>query len=159
MATPYHVPKQAVPADVFFPGQPALAVNLFVADYAESHLGYERPSDILNGAEPFLPTTTRADEFVVLNADAIMTVVLDAEHEFAEMDIEYAASAEVRREDVEILLSDGSTRSGTLSYLLPRGHCRVQNFLNQEERFVTRHEGSKACFINKRHILRVFVQS
>lgn len=93
--TPYHVPKQAVPADVFFPGQPALAVNLFLSDHAESHLGYERPSDVLNAPESFVPTKTQADEFIVLNADAILTVLVDVEHEFGEMDIEYAALAEV----------------------------------------------------------------
>ena len=49
------VPKRRVSAEVLLPGGAARRITLFLAEAAPAHTGPERPTDLLNGGDDFVP--------------------------------------------------------------------------------------------------------
>lgn len=156
MANPdFLVPKLSIQAEIAFPRQPRRSVSIFLSDHAPSHSGYERPSDLLNGDEPFLPTIAANGELLLVNLESVMLVSLEAAHEFDEnaIEVETNSLTGAVHFDLEVGLADGSVRTGVVSVILPRAQRRVQNVLNGDERFFALREGAtQVCFINKNHV-------
>ncbi|HZI95435.1 MAG TPA: hypothetical protein VFE84_14410 [Patescibacteria group bacterium] len=157
MSAPYAVPKHEVLVEVALAGGPPMKLKLFLNECAQTHPGFERPSDLLNGSMCFLPAMDEHGDLVMLNRDSLTVVSVSAEHEFG-IDTprpEELAADDATRALVAVTLIDGSTIRGLLTYLLPESHRRLQDFLNQEDRFLTLHEGSSAKLVNKLRIARV----
>ena len=155
MANPeYMVPKLSVDAEITFPRQPHQQVKVFLSDHAASHSGYERPSDLLNAEETFLPSVPPDGDLLLLHLESLMLVELDAEYEFDENAVEVETNSLTGAVEfhLEVGLADGSVRSGVVTAILPRAQRRVQNVLNSEERFVALRKGPRVCFVNKNHI-------
>ncbi len=157
MTEAYRVPKRKVPVEVVLAGRSPLLVDIFLGDCAESHAGRERPSDLLNGPDPFLPARDGSGSVVFLHRDGLISVSLDAEHEqpgeagrAEEIVPDESTSAEV-----EIVLEDGMTITGDINQLMPDGHRRLQDVLNLDTRFLVLWSGDRVHLINKRRIVRV----
>lgn len=157
MTEPYRVPKREVPAEVVLDGQKPIKVSLFLSQAAQSHDGFERLSDLLNGPKAFIPAVADGGKMTFLHREAVEIVTVRAEDEFGS-DVLLAAalsSEQATTRRVEISLRDGATLKGTVSYLMPAGRQRIQDYLNQNEPFVPVREGDQLRFVNKRRMLQI----
>ena len=152
----YRIPRLQFTAEVLLLGQSPRSLNLFLGAWAKSHAGYERPSDLFNGTENFLPALDLAGKPLLLQLDAVQAAAFAADLEFGAeemraMDLtpEHTSAA------IDIVLEDGTPLSGIVTYLLPEGQRRVQSFLNLPERFFVLRDGDTAWLINKHRILWV----
>ena len=78
MDAQYQIPKRSVLAEVVLPGIEPLSLKLYLSERAQSHAGFERPSDLLNGSERFLPAADAEDRVVFLHRDSVLTIAVDA---------------------------------------------------------------------------------
>ena len=95
---------------------------------------------------------------IVLQRDTVMVVSVPFTDEYAADDPRLTAldSDEAVRMEVEVVLEDGSTLQGMLAYVMPDGQRRLQDFLNQPERFLILRDGDRARLIHKRRIIRIY---
>jgi hypothetical protein len=153
----YRVPKRKVPVEVVLAGRSPLLVDLYLSDCAETHAGPERPSDLLNGPEPFLPASDRAGSVLFLHRDGLIAVSVDAQHEQADASepAGVAAAGQSTAIGVEVVLEDGMTIAGEINQMMPEGQRRLQDVLNLASRFLILWSGGRVHLINKRRIVRV----
>jgi hypothetical protein len=107
--------------------------------------GREQLLERLNDREPFLPL--RGPNGVVrLHAKSAIAALVSASQpdEVSELEGYHPTHARVR-----ILLRNESSLEGRLILLLPEGHQRVLDFLNQHERFFLLVTDTGAAFVNK----------
>lgn len=161
MSEPFRIPKHEVPAEVRLPRRPPIQATLFLSECAAGHAGVERPSDLLNGPASFLPARGPLGRMVFFQRDAVTCVTLAARYEFGGDVLRLAAlsSEEAITESVQIVMEDEMELRGTISYLMPVGSRRLQDFLNLPERFLVLREGDLVRLLNKRRILHLAVQA
>jgi hypothetical protein len=146
------VPKRRTPVEVLLPGGTPRAMALFLSEVAADHTGPERPSDLLNGGDDFVPAFDEAGKAMTfLNRAAIAAVRLDPALD-ADLDEEVSIPTE---HDVELLLQDGTALRGLVSYLRPTERSRLVDFLNEAPPFFRLLEGTVLVLVNKRHVVRV----
>ena len=145
------VPKKRAQVEVFMPGGASRKVTVFLAEFASSHAGHERLSDLLNAAEgEFLPAVDAAtDAMMFLNRESIAAARISRDWE-ADEDL---AAAE--QHDVEVVLTDGTSFTGALHFVLPPDHSRLLDFLNARQPFLRLWHDDAVTVVNKRHIARV----
>jgi hypothetical protein len=153
----YRVPKRQVSAEITVAGQPPARLILFLSGQAERHLGYERPSDLLNGQERFFAAMNGDGVVAILQRDSIIDVKVAADDE---VEIEGVGDADlgspaVITAPVAITLEDGRVVDGAVHYVMPEGHARLQDFLNIADRFLVVREGATVHLINKSRIARI----
>jgi hypothetical protein len=153
----YQVPKRSVLADITLAGHTPVTLQVFLSSQSATHSGAERPSDLLNGPEAFLPASDSKNRVVFLHRDSIVSLTVDADAEFGgeaagaeDLAPEYATQVRV-----EILLNNGHALTGELRYVMPEASRRLQDVLNQPLRFLTLRDGEHAQLVNKAHIVRV----
>jgi hypothetical protein len=149
----YQIPKVRVPVEVRFRGEDPAPLDMFVGKICGHHDGPERPSEVLNGDQEFIPMVSPEGEPVIVRREAVIEVIVDAAHEGERpsgMGLGQVASAEVR-----IDLEDGPRVQGTFEYLMPEDRCRLQDFLNTGQRFLPLRDGPRVRLINSRFIRRV----
>jgi hypothetical protein len=151
----YQVPKRSVQADITLAGHNPVTLQLFLSEHAPSHSGAERPSDLLNGPDAFLPASDAANRVVFLHRDSIVCVKVDLVNEFGGDGAEELAPDLATQVAVEILLDTGHSLTGELRYLMPEASRRLQDVLNQPLRFLILRDGEQAQIINKARIVRV----
>lgn len=146
------VPKHAAPVEVVLAGGATDRVVIFLADYASTHAGAERLSDLLNGTADFLPAREVATgRMTFLNRQGIALARVDPELERG-ADTDWALPSEHR---VAVALSDGTRLTGRVRFVLPPAHSRLVDFLNDAPPFFALFEGEKVAFVNKRFVVRV----
>lgn len=157
MSERFKIPQRVVVAQVTLDGHSPAEYRFFLSEAAQAHPGPERPSDLLNGARSFLPAFDIAAESVaILRRDAIMLFTMDEKEEFLETDFaEVPEFGEATTGLIQISLSGGQEVRGELSYVMPEGQRRIQDYLNLEQVFVMLKNGGKVQFINKAHIVRI----
>jgi hypothetical protein len=160
-------------------GQPPIRLTLFLASQAAHHAGYERPSDLLESVDAFLPAMNGAGQVLLLQRDAVMvlTVPVAAEtggegdpdggvNPAGGVDPSGGADPAVggptdtpaspaRRAAVRMTLENGRVLEGTVEYLMPEGHDRLQDFLNAAGRFLTLRQGDTVHLVHKLRIASV----
>ncbi len=154
MTEVFRVPRVRINAQVALTGRRTREVSMFLSERAETHSGHERPIDVLNGSRRFLPVLER-DSLVFLNLDAITMVSVPAELEYTEDEmllLDIAIQQQTHRH-IEVSLEDGSILAGDVAYVMPEGQRRVQDFLNNNERFFRLRDGEHARLINKTRVL------
>ena len=132
MTEPFRVPKHKIAAEVCLPGESSIQIKLFLSDCAEGHSGIERPSDLMNGPAAFLPAAGADGRMIFFHRDAVLAVSVEAQHEFGG-DVLMAvamSSDQATTEKVEIVLEGGKRFRGTVSYIMPEGSRRLQDFLS-----------------------------
>jgi len=146
------VPKRRVPAEVLLPGGAARRIALFLAEAAPDHAGAERPSDVLNAGDGFVPAFDEdAGAITFLNVAGLAVVRVDPAVEQAASDAQTLPT----EHEVEVLLEGGVTLRGLVSYLRPAERSRLQDFLNEPAPFFPLLEERAVALVNKRHVARV----
>ncbi len=146
------VPKRRVSAEVLLPGGAGRRITLFLAEAAPAHAGPERPSDILNAGDGFVPAwdeDARAITFLNVGGLAVVRVDRDLEQTAAD------ALTLPTEHEVEVLLESGGTLRGLVSYLRPPDRSRLVDYLNEPAPFVPLLEERAIALVNKRHVARV----
>lgn len=107
--------------------------------------GREQLLERLNDREPFLPLRG-PDGTVRLHAKSAVAALVSSSEtdEITELEGYHPAHARVR-----IQMRDESLLEGRLILLMPEGHQRVLDFLNQHERFFLLVTDTGAAFVNK----------
>ncbi len=146
------VPKRRVSAEVLLPGGAGRRITLFLSDAAPAHAGPERPSDVLNGGDRFVPAFDEdAKAITFLNIGGLAVVRVDRAQEEAASD-ELSLPTE---HEVEVLLESGETLRGLVSYLRPPERSRLVDFLNEPAPFFHLIEERAVALVNKRHVARI----
>ena len=156
MENQYRIPKQRVAADITFSGSPSARLNLYLSECAQTHAGYERPSDLLNGKSQFIPATQTDGAVVILNRDLIRSVEVEATFEFGGGP-DPMSPYSVTSAEIEVTLSDRTKITGTVSFSLPGSQRRVQDFMNLEEQFLVIRKDDLAVLVNKTQIQSVAI--
>ena len=153
----YRVPKREVPAEVTVIGLPPAAKKLFVSVQAEGHAGGERPSDLLNGVETFLPARDGDGKvrFLQRDAVAVVSVSADSEADGDPSQPDGIVPAPASTAEVEVTLESGTRLKGVVTYAMPAGRGRLQDFLNLGERFLALRQDGRVHLINKLRIARI----
>ena len=151
----YHVPKHQVRAEIRLPGAPPMDLRLFLSECAETHSGVERPSDLLNSPARFLPAVDADGKMIFLHRDAVLAVSIDSEDELGGDALIALSSAQATSQQVEVVMEDGNRFQGTVSYLMPEGSRRLQDFLNQGDRFLVLQDGDTVRLLNKRRMVQL----
>ena len=157
MTDPFRVPKHQIAAEVCLSGESPMQMKLFLSECAENHEGTERPSDLLNGPAKFLPAAGGDGKMTFVNRDLLTAVRVQVEDEFSG-DVLMAmalSSEEARSSQIDVVMEDGSQFQGTLSYLMPEGQRRLQDFLNHSDRFLVVREGETVVLLNKNRIVHI----
>lgn len=154
MSTEYQIPKRKVRAAIACNGEPVRDVWIYLSERAQSHSGPERPSDLLNGAESFIPATDDHDRFSLLQRDAISvcTVPADAEAGPGPAPIDEDVESLVRH-DLRVKLLGDREVEGTLTFVRPEGQQRLQDGLNDSESFFAVRDRDQVHLINRRHVI------
>jgi hypothetical protein len=146
------VPKRRVSAEVVLPGGSARRITLFLAEAASTHAGPERPADLLNGRDEFVPAfDEEAQTMTFLNRAGLAVVRVDRAVEGDGSD----ALTLPTEHEVEVLLESGATLRGLVSYLRPAENARLVDFLNEPIPFFRLIEERAFALVNKRHVSRV----
>ncbi len=153
----YRIPKLEITAEVSLLAHPQQEVKIFVHEHAETHLGAERPSDLLNGPGEFFPVVEPSGKLVFLHRDSVTVVSVPAESEFTPDDPgEGSEELELSaRMSVEVVIQGGTVVRGTVRIVLPEGRNRLIDHLNMPDHFLVVREDGLARLINKRRIVRV----
>jgi hypothetical protein len=149
----YQIPKIRIPIEVTFHGESAVPLGMFVGKICGHHDGPERPSEVLNGDQEFIPMVRPDGGPIIVRREAILMLSVDAIHEGERpsgMGLGQVASVEVTLD-----LEDGSSVGGIFEYMMPEDRCRLQDFLNAGLRFLPLREGTTVRLINSRFVRRV----
>ncbi|HVP69062.1 MAG TPA: hypothetical protein VMT17_17565 [Anaeromyxobacteraceae bacterium] len=149
------VPKRRVPVEVVLPGGAVRQVFVYLSEAAAAHEGPERVSDLLNGADPFIPAleSDGGISFLHRSSIAVARVPPDAEPDGG------GGFTIPMEHDVEITLSDGSRLAGLVSYVLPPESARLGDFLNRCEPFFRLLERDAVALVGRAHVARVALVS
>jgi len=145
------VPKHRVAVEVLLPGGAARRMALFLAEAAPDHAGPEVPLDLLNGRHDFVPAVDEeAGAMAFLHRAGVPVVrvarTLDADADDLTLPTEH---------EVEVLLRDGSTLAGLVSYVRPPDRSRLVDVLNEPPPFFRLLQGEQVAYVNKSHVARV----
>jgi hypothetical protein len=153
----YRVAKKEVMAEVTVAGEKPAVLTLFLAGRTRHHAGDERPSDLLNGPDAFLPAIDRKGKPRLLRRDAVIVITVPAAHEPGAEgpEAEAAPLPSSRHAEVEVILVGGAAIRGTVEYDMPESRSRLLDFLNREDRCLAVRHAGQVHLVNKRHIARV----
>lgn len=157
----YQVPKHEAEVEVRLSDGSRGRITVYLSERAQGHAGPERPSDLLNGDDPFLPARFPDAGFALLRRTSVVVMTVDVEDE-----VTGASGAEslfgsgpdpdgVERHAIALILDDGSELEGTMTYLMPPGERRLQDYLNRAPRFVRLRNDDRVDIVNSDRIVRV----
>lgn len=131
-----------------------LVGDVFVQPYVHRRAGPEVPTDVFNGADPFLPLVQPDGGTLLLAKDRLREVEIPEEHPAGEED-PYAAVG-VRFANVELTLLGNIVRTGSVKLELPYERPRLLDFFNRyDERFLSLYTDEGTLLVNRRCIERV----
>ena len=137
-------------------GHPPFTVWLYVGERAENHWGCERPSDLLNNPNEFLPVSDEDGRLILLQKDALMLIAVPAEYEAGASYPEEVEQAGLTiTQGLELLLIDGTSLSGTVTYLRPDGRQRLQDFLNTADNFMAIRDNEMVQLVSRKCIASI----
>lgn len=157
----YQVPKHEASARVRLADGSRHEITVYLSERAEGHAGPERPSDLLNGDDRFVPVSFADAGFALLRRTSVvvMTVAVDDEMVGAGGTEDVFGSGPdpegLERHDVVLALYDGSELEGTMTFLMPPGERRLQDFLNRSPPFVRLRDDDRIRIVNTDRIVRV----
>jgi hypothetical protein len=150
---PLKVPKRRVVIDVAFADGESRRVAVFLSELASAHGGQERVADLFNGAQEFIPAAEIEGAAMSFLARDAIAVVRSDEPLWDRDEVNLPDEHEV-----EVLLGNGQSVRGLLSYVLPPERCRVVDYLNEEAPFFALLEDGRTALVNKRHVRRVVLR-
>jgi len=154
MTNPYVVEKQRVSVQALLPNRPVLSLTLFLEPNATRETGYSRPSELFERPEAFLCVLDERGDVAFLARDAIMALAVPVKVEESESSQERIDQV-AEHQEVEVSFEDGTLLRGTLAYVLPEDHNRVQDYLMQEGRHFRMWSGGSIYIVNKERVVSV----
>lgn len=153
----YRVAKKELTAHVTIAGEKPAVLRLFLAGRTRLHAGDERPSDLLNGPDTFLPALDRKGKLRLLRRDAVVVITVPAAEEpgAERPGADGPPLPSPRHAEVEVILESGAAIRGTVEYDMPETRSRLLDFLNREDRCLAVRHAGQVYLVNKRHIARV----
>lgn len=158
MSEKFQVPKHEVSARALLPGGEHEELKLYVSERAERHSGRERPSDLLNRDDRFVPVRLSDSGFVLLRRTAVLVMVVSLEDELVAGVVEGGEGPDAEgaeRHEVRLVLDEGTEVEGSVTYVMPPGEQRLQDYLNQAPGFVRVRDGDRIQLVNTGRIVRV----
>jgi len=145
------VPKHRTAVEVVLPGGAPRRMALFLAEAAPDHAGPEVPLDLLNGHHDFIPALDEEGGAMTFLHRAGVPVLrvpraLDADPDDLTLPTEH---------EVEVLLRDGTSLPGLISYVRPPDRSRLVDVLNEPPPFFRLLQGDLVAYVNKDHVARV----
>ncbi|GAB4222780.1 MAG: hypothetical protein Kow0062_21430 [Acidobacteriota bacterium] len=151
----FRVPKVAEPVSVMLEGGLEVEGTVHLAPAAGSHLGRERIIDLLLADEPFLPLTG-PDGACLVNKRRIVRIAFadpfDAELDEARGEGTHEAAIEI---DLCGVPAHAMRLRGTIRYVMPEGHGRIVDYLNQARRFYPVLTGDRVALVSLKHTVAV----
>jgi hypothetical protein len=149
------VPKRRVAAEALLPPGPARRLTLFLAEGAAGHAGPERPGDLLNGGDHFVPALDEETGVIsFLNRAAVEAIRIPGPPSDRDAE-ELSLATEL---EVEVTLRGGASLVGIVSYQRPPDRARLVDVLNEPEPFFRLVEDRAVTFVNKRHVVRIVLR-
>ena len=127
-------------------------VIVFLGERAADHTGPEQLRDLLNGDGDFLLVKGEQGAVQFIHRDSLWFAAVESQGEECERDELAELSTRVV---VRVTLRDGHEIDGVVEYQLPRESCRLQDYLNLAERFVSVRTKDRELFVNKSAIARI----
>ena len=156
MMSELRIPTVALAAEVLLADGRTLVGRIFVPAAASRHSGPTRPEEWMNDVVaffPFLPDPAGPDQpraSVVLNKHQVLVVSVQASADDAN------AVSIPNRLEVRVIVECGARRlEGKIAIDMPQDHCRVLDYLNGPEPFLTLRDGARHHLIPKERITRV----
>lgn len=146
-----HIEKFRYPVVVTMMDGARIAGDMFVQSIAPYRTGSEEPPDILNDADPWFPLAAEDGDTLLIAKEHVAEVeAVLPEREEDEM------LAGFRPAVVEIVLSNGVVRGGSILLAAHTDRPRLLDFLNRLDiRFLTLLSTEGVRLINRRSIARV----
>jgi hypothetical protein len=145
------VPKRRIPVQLSLSGGATRDVWVFLTEFAATHSGAERLSDVLNGEGEFIPVIDAETQKVFfLNRTTVAVARVAHDVEGGGEDAEQHTIP--TEHEVEITVSSGMKLRGLIAYVLPLDRSRLTDFLNDTPPFIKLLEGDKTALINKHHV-------
>jgi hypothetical protein len=145
------VPTVALDAEVLCADGRTFLGRIFVPPSASHHEGATRPEEWMNEGTnffPFLPD--KATVPIILNKPEILILSVPAVADAG--DVEEGVTVLERRVAVVV---GGRRILGTIVLDMPQNHCRVLDYLNRGDRFLTLRDGDRHHLVQKARITRV----
>lgn len=145
------VPTIALAAEILCADGRSFVGRIFVPASASRHPGPMRPEEWMNEPAPFfpfLPDDTKVP--VILNKRELLVITVPAEADAG--DIPDGAENPVRRVAVE---AEDRRFEGLIIIDMPSNQCRVLDYLNRPEGFLTLRDGDRHHLLQKERITRV----
>ena len=151
----FQVPKERASVLVEIPPRTPEARFIFLAPFAQGHLGAETPLDIFNAPEPFVPLFREDGEPVLARRDAI-TWVMVGDPQRAEW-YYYESRAGVADAPVHIEFDTGSHLDGRVALVGPAGSRRVIDVVNRNGGFLHLERGEDLFLVNLRRVASITI--
>jgi hypothetical protein len=151
----YRIPKDQVSVEIALRGCEPEEVSVFLNRRAASHLGSERPSDLLFADEPFLTIVGPDGGVRFINKSAIAWMTVALELEMSGRSETEAQLARERSNPIDLTLDDGRTFVGEVAVMLPEANSRLQDFLNSSARFFEVRDACAVHFVNRDRVVMV----
>ena len=150
----FRVEKRRAEAEIILATGATLRGAFFLAGSSAKHVGPERIGDLLNGEQGFFPFDTgRADPDMLLvnRAHVVLVRLLDRVDE-PQHDPGYALAT---ARNVAMLLTNGTSLTGTVRVYRPQGLDRLSDYARVSEpfRYVENPEGT--YIVNSAHIVNL----
>ena len=127
MSNDYRIEKSRCLVVVTTRSGEQLSGDMFLQPYSQRRAGPEAPADVLNDADPFFPVMLEGGETLLLAKRRLLEVMVPEGEMLAEED--HLADAGVRFEPVEVTLSGGELRTGSVKLELPFERPRLLDFV------------------------------
>lgn len=147
----YRIEKLRRPVSVVFTTGTPLDGEMFLGARARFHSGSEEPLDVLNDAAPYFPLREPGGETILVAKGQVAFIEADALE-----DPEERLRPVQEGLEVEVTLSQGMVRAGTLFPETSRERPRLLDFLNAyHDPFLAVYAGGTVCLINRQHVAHV----
>ena len=152
MSNDYRIEKDRVPVVLTTMSGERIAGDMFVQPYARYRTGREGAPDIMNHPEPYFPLAVETGDMLVVAKDRVLEVVFDV----ADDDGMTAEDLGAKRAVIEVVLTGGVVRQGTVYLEVPLDRPRLLDFMNRlHTRFVTMRTSEGIRLVNRNCIERV----
>jgi hypothetical protein len=145
------VPTVALDAEVLCADGRTFLGRIFVPPSASHHDGATRPEEWMNEEPEFFPfLPDKAAVPIILNKPEVLILSVPAVADAGDV----AEGVAVPERRVAVVVG-GRRIVGTIVLDMPENHCRVLDYLNRGDRFLTLRDGDRHHLVQKARITRV----
>jgi len=150
----FRVEKRRVEAELTLSSGHSVRGIFFLAGSCSRHAGPERVADLLNAQEGFFPVATAPEGAgtILINRAHVVSVRLLEQPNEPQLDPGYAVAPERR---VIMLLSNGTTLTGSVRVYRPEGRDRLSDYAQSPDVFRYLESAGGTFVVNRAHIVNL----